>query len=345
MLHGLAMKERYKNIIFVVPDPKSFISGGNIYNLYFLDALRQVDPIVSLVDFDTFKKINTSPQEHLFFIDTYYFDAIKTYQGDLSSSFLLVHLLESLNEKSENRLSFFKKEEKKTLDRFQGFLSTSDFTKNYVVNLGYEDKAHLVIPPAIGFKPQRRKKHSEKIEALMVNNLMERKGIIELLEAIEKTEITAEQFHLTIIGNETIEPEYAEACKKIFNRKRLKVLVTYRGVMPHTKVKKFYQKSNLYISSAYMETFGISLQEAVAYRTPILAFDGGNSFYHIEKGQNGFLFNSNKKLVDKILHLCENKKDFEKLLDTSWQFRKFEKYNWKEAVTQFVRQLATNLTT
>ncbi len=340
MLPGQAMRKKFKNITLVIPDPEAFISGGNIYNLHFLKALRTYDPGIKNIDFETFKNLEEAEKVDCYLIDTYYFEALKDYKGDLSSTYLLVHLLESLNQEGEEQLAYFQNEEASVLNRFKGFMSTSHFTHAYLCSLGYEDKAHLILPPAISFQAIKKKKAVGKINALMVNNLMQRKGVLDLLEAIKKAELSADQFHLTIIGNETIEPEYASKVKTILEDERLQDLAEYIGVLPHKEVREYYELANLYISSAYMETFGISLQEAVAYRIPILAYDGGNAFYHIEEGINGHLFDSNTALVSTLEKLCQQKDEFEMLLDRAWAFRKFENYTWSTVVKSFVQQLA-----
>lgn len=334
------MKAKYKNIVIVCPEPKSFVSGGNIYNLHFLDALRKFDPAIKHIDFEDFLSIDLALKNDLYFFDTIYFKYLKSYAGDLSESYLLVHHLESLNQKEEDRSVFFKKEEQEVLDRFGGFLSTSYFTQQYLFSLGYSDVRHLVLPPAVSFKPKRRKKGVDKINALMVNNLMQRKGIIEFLNALKESKISREQFQLTIIGGETLEPEYAQACKVLLRDRKLQELVKYIGPLPHAKVKQHFEESNLYISSAFMETFGIAMQEAVAYRIPLLAFDGGSANHHIEEFENGYLFDSNEELVSSLEELCFQKEEFKRLVDGAWKFRKFETYSWNSVVKEFVVQLA-----
>lgn len=334
------MKEKFRNIVFVCPDPKSFISGGNIYNLHFLEALRKYDPAIQQIDFETFQLLKEADKRDLYFLDTIYFDALKKYKGDLSSTYMIVHHLDSLDQLEEDRLAYFKKEEEDLLDRFGGFLSTSYFTQSYLFSLGYVDVKHLALPPAISFKPKRRKKSIDKINALMVNNLMQRKGIIEFLTALKESKITKDQFELTIIGGETLEPEYAQACKVLLRDRKLQELVNYIGPLPHAKVKRYFEDSNLYISSAFMETFGIAMQEAVAYRMPMLAFDGGSADYHIEEFENGFLFDTHKELVATLEELCFQTDEFKSLVDAAWKFRKFETYTWDQVIGNFVKQLA-----
>lgn len=341
MWHGQVMKGKFKNIVFVCPDPKSFISGGNIYNLHFLEALRKYDPAVQQIDFETFLKLNE--KQNLYFFDTIYFDQLKKYKGDLSSAYLIFHHVESLNQAEENRVEYFRKEEQELLDRFGGFLSTSHYSQSYLMTLGYVDVNHLVLPPAINFKPKRRQKDTDKINAVMVNNLMQRKGIIEFLSALKKSKITKEQFQLTIIGGDTLEPEYAQACKVLLRDRKLQDLVSYIGPLPHAKVKRYFEESNLYISSAFMETFGIALQEAVAYRIPVLAYDGGSANYHIEEFENGFLFDTHEELVFTLEELCFRPDEFKRLVDSAWKFREFESYTWEEVIGDFVRQMSNSM--
>jgi len=75
---------------------------------------------------------------------------------------------------------------------------------------------------------------------------------------------------------------------------------------------------------------------------PILAYDGGSADYHIDEFENGFLFDTHEELVFTLEELCFRDDEFKSLVESAWKFRKFEEYDWKEVIGEFVRQLEEN---
>jgi len=323
-------------LVFVIPDPQLFPSGGNLYNFHLIQALKERACDIQVADFKAFKTMPGSGSDTFYFFDTLYFNDLLAFEKPLNGCYLIVHHLGSLYSKEEEG-DVFKLKEQRVLERFDGFLTTSNFTKNYLLGKGLTGKRYLTIPPALCFQPVPKKKVTDKIQALFVSNLIERKGILPFLKALQKTEIRKEHCQILIVGSSEIEPAYAQECiDLILKDDRLSMLVHYKGACNQKQIQNLYRQSNLFISTAFLETFGMALQEAVAHRLPVLAFDGGNVSYHLQEGKNGYLFASIEALVSKLEYLCQTKEKFEKLVESAWNFRSFENYEWSQAADQLL---------
>lgn len=345
------MKEKYKKIkpcFFVVPDFSAFVSGGNIYNEALIAALQSKNYPCQNISFDEFAFLFKKEESALFFIDTLFLKEIAPLlllPRNGAEIWLIVHHLESLYPPVGTTSSnYFKTYEAPLLKLFDGFLTSSQFTANYLQQQRGLSQKTIVVPPAVKYFPKSiPKKSSTKIHALLVANLVERKGIFPFLQAFSQLDWTTWQDHLqiTIIGSKTMSPEYAEACRKIVDESPiLTAIVQLKGTVPETKVPSFYQQANLFISTAFMETYGMALQEASLFQLPLLAVNGGNVKTHLEDGKNGFLLANPMEVALSLKQLCEHRSIFQNLLENAKnKALSSPVYHWEEAADLFAHSL------
>lgn len=325
---------------FVIPDPEAFQSGGNLYNFHLVKALEHNGVVIQVVDFEQFVSGKERGDSTVCFIDTLYFEALKQLDFELKNCFLIVHHLESLYPAGSHSDVVFEENEREFLNQFDGFLTSSEFTKEYLFEKELTQKHYIIVVPALCFQPNPVFEPGSILKAVIVANLIERKGIFPFLKCLQKSNIDPEKCQIQIAGSVTLEPEYAQKCLNLIaSDSKLSKLVEFLGPCDSSQIQTLYEQSNLFISTSFMETFGMALQEAVAYRLPILAFDGGNAKYHIESGKNGFLFSSIQDLVDKLEILSNDDQDFKSLTKKAWKFRKYESYDWAKAADLFIEKL------
>ena len=325
---------------FVVPDPRLFQSGGNLYNLHLVQALKKRKEDVQIINFEKFKIHKEEKIDTLYFIDSLYLDKIRDFKSNLKNSYLIVHHLESLYPRKEDSTTIFEKKEKPVLSRFDGFLTSSNFTKQYLVGKGLIDQYYIVLTPGLSFMPKLIPKLTSEIKGVMVANLVERKGIYPFLKALGKSNILPQKCQIKIAGSSNIEPNYAKKCLNLISSDyKLSKVVKYIGSCDSKQIEQLYSQSNLFISASFMETFGMALQEASACRLLLLALEGNNTSYHILEGKNGFLFFSINSLVKKIESLNLDIPAFKQQVEVAWKFRKSKSYSWKEVAELFLQKL------
>ena len=72
-----------KKIYFVVPDPSSFQSGGNIYNQNLIRGMIESGANVEQLDWNQFKDLSCKNPDAFFFIDTLYMEKWLRYRHNI----------------------------------------------------------------------------------------------------------------------------------------------------------------------------------------------------------------------------------------------------------------------
>ena len=342
------MKSLAKNraITFVIPDVTAFQSGGNIYNKNLIDGLKKNGQSIEVLDWAAFSKV-TAPLEGYYFFDTLYFRQLKKFlpqKAKNASCYLIVHHLESLYPpKDWTADAYFKQKEYPILKLFDGFLTSSQFTAAYLTK-HHLNAPKIIIPPAINFQTKKTTETAiSKIQVVMVANLVERKGVLPFLQLLASTPFLqqTQNLQLHLIGTSEIEPDYAQACLQLIEKNpSLKKIIYYHGQLSPTQVHSFYQKANLFISTAFMETYGMALQEARAFQLPILALKGGNVENHVENGRTGWLFDKMEDLVQQLANLVKQGDDLSTIQENILHQTTTDFYDWAAAAKDFIRQLA-----
>lgn len=112
------------------------------------------------------------------------------------------------------------------------------------------------------------------------------KGVFELLEAFAQLSSNYPTWNLQYIGVGPALPDL----KKLVNRERLQERVKFLGQMEHSRTLELVAKSDIFVFPSYIETFGMSLLEAMALGVPSIATRlEGIREYMIEDGKTGIL--------------------------------------------------------
>jgi len=333
-------------LYFVLPEGKEKISGGNIYNQYFIGALeKQYQPVHSIY-FEEYQDAIQDDREGVYWVDSLLLDRMQpllSVNTSKAKSGFILHLLPSLfPPPGQTSDEVFENQEKDILQYFEAFLVTSKFSKDYLLKREIVDVPIIVAPPALCLKSLEKRKKIHGIQALIVSNIIPMKGILEFLKSLKKRadKISPENFHVNIVGRMDMDEEYANTCMELAQHPALQEIVKLTGPVPHQEMHQYYYSSNLSISPSAMETYGMALQEAKAFRLPILARKGGFIPYHIKKGKNGYTFSSMGALTDYLLYLLDYPEAFAKLQDSTQKHSEtLESYSWDDAASIFLAGL------
>lgn len=286
---------------FLIPDPTAFQSGGNRYNDALITALKKKGVHVSHSPFDT--NIYYGSPDTTYVLDSIYFEQISKPEEELPPN--CIGLIHHLNSMFPGEPGHFERHEESVLQHCNAHLATSAFTKQYLINRGCPPEQITTIEPAIAPRDVEVRAVS-KVRALVVANCIPRKGILPFLNALAQSQIQP-YFALNIIGSLTHDPDYAEQCKRlILDHQVLQQCVHLLGEQDDETLDKHYHASNLFLSTALFETFGMAIQEALTYKIPVLVHSGGNSSNHVLEEMNGYTFETHEAMAQTFSNLVRD---------------------------------------
>ena len=337
--------DKAEAFLFIIPDPGDFESGGNIYNARLMASLRLLGYEVDRVNITGIEKKRLA-KASVILVDTLYMNDPKV--QDLVRNYvclLIVHHLESLYPPTHwTSHQYFLEKEKPVLQAYAGFLTTSHYTSDYLAINGFSKQRTICVIPGIDFRFSPGVPEQGKLKAIMVANIVQRKGILPFLQhlaAKAKQELIG-KLSIRLIGHEHLEPAYAKRCLKLIEDDPiLKQIFRYAGALPHDKTLGLMNDASLFISTAFMETYGMALQEARALNLPILALKGGHTENHITQGATGLLFEEMTDLVQALIQMASSDGKLQ-VLQTEIASRNQDAfYSWSEAAYSFIQQWLT----
>jgi glycosyltransferase involved in cell wall biosynthesis len=217
---------------------------------------------------------------------------------------------------------------------FNGFIATSRFTAGYLAENGLDAKSIQVLEPAPMVLDTERN-IMDGVHALLLGSLTPRKGQLAFLHALDKLN-PPPSYSLTLAGSLTADPGYALQCRDIVRASgTLSRCVRIAGEQPAEVIRALYAQSNLFISAAEMETFGMAIQDAVVSGMPVLVKEGGYAGEHVSHGENGFRLQSHMALAEGFVR-CITDPDHFRSLQTGAQDYRHVYQSWEDAASGFI---------
>jgi glycosyltransferase involved in cell wall biosynthesis len=142
------------------------------------------------------------------------------------------------------------------------------------------DPADHAVPPATDLRQGR------KAAVLSVGNWVERKGLLDLLEAVAALPPDAVTLHL--VGDQDIDPEYAGRVRARLRRADLDGRVRLHGLVTPAEVVGFYRAADVFALASVREPYGTVYGEAMSAGLPVVGWDAGNLPHLARHGVEGF---------------------------------------------------------
>ena len=133
---------------------------------------------------------------------------------------------------------------------------------------------------------------SRPLRVLFLGQVIRRKGVYELFEAIARLKDAPVEFH--IAG--PIATEIPESVKNAKN-------VRFFGSVPRGQAESLYAASDVFILPTHSDGFGMTQLEAIAYRLPVIA--SGNCASVVIDGESGMLLTDvSSEEIERALRFC-----------------------------------------
>jgi len=330
-----------ERLVFVLPPENELVSGGNLYNRQLVDAVRRRRPIEEVTE-ERWAALVAAGERAIYLVDTVSLERFLPVTPRAGQRFLLVvHHLPSLEpglSDGDPSLAV----ERAALPRFDGFVVTSSYTASHLRAGGHLQPC-ITVRPALPERPRPPLEHRPGVRALLVANLIPRKGVVPFVRALAAALRPGDQLTVDVVGRDDLDPACAAECARAVREAGLdgggEAVVRLRGVVPYEGMDALYRDASLLVSTSQMETFGMALQEARAYGVPILACRGGNASAHVEHGITGALYETVGELVDGMLELVRAPDRMQQLFIAAQSLRTGSEYTWAAAAGDFLRQL------
>jgi glycosyltransferase involved in cell wall biosynthesis len=120
---------------------------------------------------------------------------------------------------------------------------------------------------------------------LCVANWIPRKGIVALLDAVQRLPADAATLHL--VGDDRADPRYRRVVQERLARPGLADRVRVHGPVSREQVAAFYQAADAFVLASTTEPYGTVYGEAMAAGLPVVGWEAGNLPNLARHGEEG----------------------------------------------------------
>ena len=158
----------------------------------------------------------------------------------------------------------------------------------------------------------RRAQEPGPLQILFLGNLIPRKGLGTLLQAL--TRLPTEGWSLTVAGSEALAPGFARGLRRQAGQLGLNGRLRWLGPLSHAELQQLLPSMHLLAVPSRHEGFGIAYLEGMAFGLPSLASASGGARDLVRDGENGYLISPGdvstlarriQEFIDDRPHLAE----------------------------------------
>jgi len=163
--------------------------------------------------------------------------------------------------------------------------------------------------------------------------LEEEKGLPELFNALATVAKKIKDVKLTLVGEGNRLKEYKTLAANLCLIDR----VEFAGWLDNRKIQNLTAQSNLGLFPSRIESFGLSVVEAMAAGLPVIAASGGAVPENVKEGVTGTLVpvNDSDALAQAIISVLENPQHAESLAKTAKMVVQ-QKFSWDKAADNMI---------
>ncbi len=287
---GQAAPERRAALIF--PGPVDTVSGGFEYDRRLLSALRAEGLAIEGVELaggfpfpsDAQRAASRATLEGLPPGLTVLFDGLAacadpglaaTAARGRSLIALVHHPLADEAGLEPAQVAAFTRSEAESLALAERIIVTSAFTKRRLVTgFGATAERIDIAEPGTERRPVSHGSKGERLEILCVGSVTPRKWHLLLLEALSQATAQAGvEWRLTCAGPLDFDPDHAVRVRA--QAQSFGARVRFLGPVDRDHLDRLYACSDLLVSAASYEGFGMAIAEAVSAALPVIAVAGG----------------------------------------------------------------------
>lgn len=247
----------------------------------------------------------------------------------------LVHHLRCSELRPKWQNGFYRLVEKRYLESVDGFIFNSETTKNAVHEVTDHEKPFIVgYPPTDQFgdpiseEEIIKRASSGDFKILFLGNVIERKGLHILLEAVKRL---PSNVRVDIVGSLNSEPAYAKRIQESISANHLSSFIYLHGSLDQQQlIEKLKQADLLVVPSSY-EGYGIVYLEGMCFGLPAIGTTAGAASEIITDGIDGFLVEpENVDLLANQLKVLNEKREILIRMSLAARDRYLRQPKWEE---------------
>lgn len=199
----------------------------------------------------------------------------------------------------------------KVFDHVDKYVCTCEFTKNKLIEAGYNKNKITCINTFIDTS-KIIPKYSHNKYFLILGRIAEQKGIIYAIKAMS---ILKKYNYKLYITGDLLEDEYCRKIRDYIEENKLNDKIVFTGFIRGKELKELVSNSTAVVMPAiWYENMPNSIIESFAYGKPVIASNIGSLSEMVINNENGFLFETKnyKDLSNKMLKYIKDNKLSEK---------------------------------
>jgi len=209
----------------------------------------------------------------------------------------LVHHLRCSELRPKWQNDFYRVVEKKYLQNVDGFIFNSKTTQGVVSGLiGNDTPGIVAYPPtdrfgeAISESEIRERAKSNELRILFLGNVIYRKGLHTLLEALSRAgQDGVLPYKLEVVGGLNAEPKYSKQIQAFISKNHLSAFVFLHGPLDNQPLIEMYRQAHVMVVPSSYEGFGIVYLEGMRFGLPAIGTTAGAASEIITHGEDGYL--------------------------------------------------------
>lgn len=181
---------------------------------------------------------------------------------------------------------------KSVIQAVDQLITVSDYDKRILLNSAEKDIHPVTVGNYIDetIFEQAPKETSFRKNLLYVASSSRRKDFPTLIEALSILHSTnPQQFCMDLVISDVQDGITLQDIRKMIEEKDLTNKVKIHSGISLADLRLLYKKTDLYVSSSYLETFGVTVAEAMACGIPVVAADNGGIRDIIDSEQLGLI--------------------------------------------------------
>ena len=274
-------------------------------------------------------------------VDSLLVDSIHDIDAIHTPIFLLVHYLRICDptaSEANRRLT-----ERNTLHAYDGYITTSHYTKNCLIKAGAKPEKIIVAYPGLDDAYRTFESSSpqslDSCRMLTVSNLLPGKGLSDHLHILPQLDSLA--WTWTIVGEGSLDPTYRNQFLGELARSSVSDRIFWEGPVKEADMPELYREFDLLVQPSLFETLGMVVREGMAVGLPVIAYDVGGISESL-LGGGGILIHPyhSAQMVEELSRLVEAPDERSELGNQGLQQSRYFP-SWQESASRFEEGIDT----